>query len=87
MMMTGRRLELSYQTPTFTLTRHPDGVLVYDKLAKRSYVVRVISGRFVGPCSCGSTATDPWNSCRHQNAVRTYLMDYYFGGRRYNRAG
>jgi hypothetical protein len=48
-MIKRRRLELSYQTPTFTLTRHPEGVLGDDKLAKRSYVVRVIRGRFVGP--------------------------------------
>ena len=77
--MKRRRLEVPYNTPSYSLLScHPEGVLVKDKLAKQSYVVRVTSGRFVGRCTCGSTATKPWDSCRHQNAVRNYLMDYCF---------
>jgi hypothetical protein len=79
--MKRRRLEVPYNTPSYSLSRHPEGVLVEDKLAKQSYVVCVTSGRFVGRCTCGSTDTDPWNSCRHQSAVRTYLMGCCFGRR------
>ena len=77
--MNRNRLQKPHRTKCFTLSRHPEGVLVEDKLAKQSYVVRFKRGRFVGPCSCGSTATDHWTSCRHQNAVRSYLMDQCFG--------
>jgi hypothetical protein len=76
--MIRNRLKTPHKTKCFTLMRHPVGVLVADRLAKRCYVVCVNSGRFVGNCTCGSTATDPWDSCRHQNAVRSFLMDYCF---------
>lgn len=65
----------------YSIEETEGGWMVHDRLTNQTFKVQRFRRKYVGACNCDE-AKEIGRQCSHQAAVRRYLMDRWWFGKR-----